>query len=446
MPLYREADNLTDDDLPIPYPGLATRLYSNSRQVMIPFLGAGASLRAGAPGPSTASVTAPPAAPPAPDPAVVERICRQDLGITDPAARTVLELAISVAMRVQSAAGSAPQNPVSQRLRDSTSPPSAADLADAFAEASRYNHFEWALQRIQSLDPGGSWDRARLLKVLRLFSDLTGLGSPSPSLLEVASYYEYTFRREGLREFLSGIFNDRKTEPTKTHTAIADAAKAYIEANRNNDEAGDYLIITTNYDGLIEIALDRAAIPYAVLTVPRDDWKVDVRFSGTVREYLQYSEERYRRFREGIKHDPPSEFSALGKRAKPLVVLYKIHGDLYPPSLQPRPDSIVISDDDYVRYINQDARIGMVPAYITDLMERRDLLILGYRFADWNIRSLYRSIVEKRVAGDQRDWAVLKTIGRYERGFFDNQGINMVETTLDRFWEGIAGNRPPGGS
>jgi hypothetical protein len=364
---------------------------------------------------------------------MVDSVCKT-IGVADAAARILVELAVSVAMRMQSKAGA--PGTVYQRLADSASPPSATDLAEAFAEAANYNHFEWALQRIRKLEPAGVWDQAGLLAVLRSMSDLLGLGSPSPSLLEVASYYEYTFKRQRLREFLAGIFNERKSEPTGTQKSVAGAAKVYIDANKRDDQAGDYLIITTNYDGLVEIALDRAHVPYAVLTVPREDWKVDVHFHG-VQEYLDYSNERYAGFCEKIKSVPPRDLSALGKRSKPIVVLYKIHGDLYPPGAQPRPDSIIISDDDYVRYIQQDARIGMVPAFVTDLMEKKDLLVLGYRFADWNVRSLYLSIVEKRVAGDQQDWAVAREIGRQERGFFDSRGIHMIETSLDHFWAGI---------
>jgi hypothetical protein len=193
---------------------------------------------------------------------------------------------------------------------------------------------------------------------------------------------------------------------------------------------------------LLEIALGREQVPYVVLTVPREDWKVDVEWHG-VREHLGFTEERFARFRESVKSVPPRELSALGRRTKPIAVLYKIHSDLYPPGRQSRPDSIIISDDDYVRYIQQDARIGMVPAFVTELMEKKDLLILGYRFADWNVRNLYLSVAEKRVAGDQQDWAVSRAVARQERFFFDSRGINMVETSLERFWNGIGDPPPP---
>jgi hypothetical protein len=137
MPLYREANNLSPGVFPIPYPGLSASFYSRTRQSLIPFLGAGASL------PSPGS---PPAqAPPAPDPGMINRVCAT-IGVDDAAARILVELAVSVALRMQSRATAA--GTVYQRLAESASPPAAADLAEAFAEAANYNHFEWALQRI----------------------------------------------------------------------------------------------------------------------------------------------------------------------------------------------------------------------------------------------------------------------------------------------------------
>ena len=110
MSLYREADNLSDGVFPIPYIDLARSFYSRRRQTLIPFLGAGASL------PSPPAGGPPAQAPPAPDPAMIDRVC-QTIGVADAAARILVELAVSVAVRMQSRAGT--PGTVYQRLVDS---------------------------------------------------------------------------------------------------------------------------------------------------------------------------------------------------------------------------------------------------------------------------------------------------------------------------------------
>ncbi len=52
--------------------------------------------------------------------------------------------------------------------------------------------------------------------------------------------------------------------PTPTDELIARAARWYLG---HTQTSGDYLVITTNYDRLIELAFDAAGVPYCVLAV-----------------------------------------------------------------------------------------------------------------------------------------------------------------------------------
>jgi hypothetical protein len=444
MPIYREMHRAAEneDSEPIPYPALASDIYARDRQLIVPFLGAGASLQM--------PVNRPPAevATSSIQRDQMRRICKEEFGIVDEEACVVMKLALSVALEMQSSANARAQGQqlMSNRVKESPFPPSASELAEAFAEQSSYNYFESILQRAGRLTFPGL-DRTQLVSVLRSFCDLTGIANTSPSLLEASSYFEYKLKRETLRRFLIDVFNDKKSTPTVTHELVAEVAGNYLGANADNDEASDYLIVTSNYDGLMEIALDRAKLPYYVLTVRLNESPVvvDVRFTNSVQSYLGYTAERYQRFLQNIRVVPPREFSAVGRRVKPLVALFKIHGDLYPPGASERPDTIVISDDDYVRFFHNDAQIGMLPAFIQELMQKKTLLLLGYRFSDWNVRSFYNTIAEKRIPGKQADWAVLMKISRYERGYFETRQINVAETTLAEFAAGVRGNGPSRG-
>jgi len=275
-----------------------------------------------------------------------------------------------------------------------------------------------------------------LRRVLQALASLTGIAPSTVPLLAVSSYFEYTLARKRLAETLRDIFAGKDT-PTATHRLVARAAAHFMARNPHDD----YLIVTTNYDWLMERALTDAGAPFCVLTVDRQDRKVYTRFGPTVRAYLGFDDREYAELVEehqGKKF--PSGFSLRTRR--PLVIVYKIHGDLY--DQQPR-DSVIISDEDYVDYIYRMAdNQGAVPAAITPLLEDKVFLFLGYRFADWNVRTIYRRIVERRGAPeDLLDYAVVRELSAYEQGFFGQRRIRVLKTDLANFVRGIQQNAPP---
>src|ERR1039458_1800356 len=197
----------------------------------------------------------------------------------------------------------------------------------------------------------------------------------------------------------------------------------------------DYLIITTNYDRLTEIALEKTEVPYCVLTVGSADQYVDVRFSPHMQEYLELT---------------PTEFASLKKEhsrkyakyfnldlPRPIAIVYKLHGCLFPE--EPGRDSVVLSDEDYIRYLMQmyDAS-GMIPSEITTQMASAAFLFLGYSFSDWNVRGMYKAVVKQRTVAQMqevRDFAVVRDFSAYETAFCreGNGRIHLLVTDLARF-------------
>jgi SIR2-like domain len=73
--------------------------------------------------------------------------------------------------------------------------------------------------------------------------------------------------------------------------------------------------------------------------------------------------------------------------ANPLV--YHLHG------LLERPESLVLTEDDYVDFLVNVSDADVVPPRIREALSDSMLLFIGYRFTDWNFRVLYRGLVEK---------------------------------------------------
>jgi hypothetical protein len=102
------------------------------------------------------------------------------------------------------------------------------------------------------------------------------------------------------------------------------------------NDAQDYLIITTNYDCLMELALEAAGVPFVVLWRSRNDEKIYNRFGNLPAAEIKTLEKR---------NPPANPESAVLKKNRGLAVIYKMHGCLYS-ELQDKDDGLVITDGD----------------------------------------------------------------------------------------------------
>lgn len=433
MPRFRDPrrkTRLDDNFADIPYKDFAPRVLDAREQALVPFLGAGASRT------WTPADEDPP--PPVDQQVVQELAGRLDVQTED--ARLFLEIAVAVIRRLNAA----PQPAAGQQsafdiVRDSTGAPSAAELAQALAERSSYDYFGHAKRRVSDLTGRRDWDDEKLTRLLVALARLTALGSPSPPLLDASSYFADRKKRQDFWSDLHTLFRN-KSEATATHAFVATAAERYLAKNADDVTAEDYLVITTNYDCLLEKTLDArpVPVPYYVMTVPfAEPARIDLRFSASARDYLKMSDAQYTRMvrnalTDGAVPRVPSLFSGLKSRSRPLVVIYKIHGSLHEDAT-PDKDGVVITNEDYVRFLSN---ASFVPAYIPTRLAGLGLLLLGYSFSDWNIRSLYRSVTHYRNAQEPdatMDYAVLMNPSPYETGFFDRNKIDIFDTPLDLF-------------
>src|SRR3954470_3195925 len=240
---------LAGDD--IPYAALARELFdpSGNEQKLIPFLGAGASL-------APVTSAAPPAVP-YPDPKTIEDIL--DLLKLHPGghARTVVQLMLLLGCYLEAVetSGKLPPQPDLAQLREEAYPPSAARLARFFTHESKYTVLEQvgaSLKRVLTDTKAPSVASEReLVEALDTLARATGIADPPDPLSSISNFYEKLLNRGRLWSDLREMFS-RKTTLRPIHDLIARVAKAHL----NRPGAVDYLVITTNYDTLIEQALE----------------------------------------------------------------------------------------------------------------------------------------------------------------------------------------------
>ncbi len=413
----------------IPFEDLAASMFPESvgeGQKFVPFLGAGVSISGRT---FSSKAAAPPSFP------TQEEIDQALVSLNlSGQARRFAQIAILLAYLMQLAEKDGPletPNAFLDRLKTADYPPSAGELAQLFSQRSHYSTFLRVNEGLRNLLPGEIWgsDDDEQLQMLQLIAKVTRIANPPEALTSIASYYERLEGRKDLWELLRDVIGPKKT-PTRTHRLLAEATRYHLAQKG----AGDYLIITTNYDVLMENALDDLKVPYVVLTTNRidpkkGDPKVLIRCSENVdnRAVLRnkYWDKAY-----------PGNF-VLSAKAQSVVIVYKIHGCLHPDFTYEN-EGLVISDNDYVNYVSQMSRVGIIPVTVSDLMREKRFWFLGYSLSDWNVRSIYEAIKQKSDPDRQnKDYSVMYSVGDFESLFFEKNDIVIFQASLNEFVDGL---------
>ena len=413
----------------IPYFSLAESVFSEKAkegQAFIPFLGAGVSV-SGRTFRAEKNLTSPP-----PERTEIDNAlaCLRLKG----KGKIFTELAILLGYLIELEEAEAQfesKEEFKQRLQDEPYPPSASELAQLFGRFAEYSTFVQLIASLRRRFPEQllTADEEEQVAALQLLSQVTRIANPPEPLTSITSYYEKLLGRPRLWELLTDVFKTKKV-PTQTHRLLAEAAKYHL----TQPDAIDYLIITSNYDCLMENALDELAVPYIVLTTKRgNDPTVLIRCANNVpqRERL---EDKY--------HNKLFPINFQIQKSKSLVIIYKIHGCL---NVKPAEDGVVISDNDYVGYVSQMARNnGVIPAHVSELMREKQFWYLGYSLSDWNVRSIYETLKSRSSPDGKQspDYSVMRSVGDFEKLFFSRNNITIFQADLNEFVQGIVGNLP----
>jgi len=414
----------------IPYEDLAAAMFPENvveGQEFVPFLGAGVSISGRTFKPGTTFKL------PHPQREQIDQALAS-LNLTGNA-RRFAEMAILIAYLIQVAEAEGPldtPNTLLDRLKKEDYPPSAGELAELFSQRSHYSTFLRVNQGLRNLIPAEllSASEDEQIETLQLLAKVTRIANPPETLTSIASYYERLEGRQDLWNLLADVIRSKKT-PTRTHKLLAEAAKHHLAQKG----ATDYLIITTNYDCLMETALDALKVPYIVLTTRKSDPKVLLRCSENV-ENREMLRNRY------WNREYPGNF--VLSKAQSVVIIYKIHGCLHP-DITFENEGLVVSDNDYVDYVTQMSKIGIIPATVSELMREKRFWFLGYSLSDWNVRSIYETIKQKSDPDRKnRDYSVMYSVGDFEGLFFEKNEIRIFQASLNEFVDGIISRLPTG--
>lgn len=199
------------------------------------------------------------------------------------------------------------------------------------------------------------------------------------------------------------------------------------------------LIITTNYDVLIERIFESRGLPYfAVSHIMRNS-----RYAGRFVCYKAIDQS----WTQCILTRTQLEeiLMTMSEDEPDTTIIYKMHGTarltgrVKEDATQEFVDSIVLTEADYVEFLEDD-RLNKVPSRVLDLMRRSNLLFLGYSLEDWNFRVLLQRLHRIQIKQKQsrkRHWAcrLMEQPDEVEQRFWNQRGVELYPISLHIFLE-----------
>jgi hypothetical protein len=208
-------------------------------------------------------------------------------------------------------------------------------------------------------------------------------------LSSVSQYAELTSGEGELYERLHGLL-DRDYPVPSLHAFLAGLATRMAAHDRPRRHQ---LIVTTNYDDLMERALLAAGEPFDV-----------VRYVATGEDRGHFVHDRTHAGPEGAQADAQPRVIKVPKRydrvsSELRTVVLKIHGAV--DRIDDAQDSYVITEDDYIDYLTRTEPNELIPVKLLEELLHSHFLFLGYAMRDWNLRVLLHRIWMLR----ERKWA-----------------------------------------
>jgi hypothetical protein len=202
-------------------------------------------------------------------------------------------------------------------------------------------------------------------------------------LLRVSQYVDAVMGDKQLYRYLRAVFAV-DYPPTSLHRFLAALPSVLRERG-----APQPLVITTNYDDLLERALDERGEAYDLV------W-YDAKAGSTAGKFLHRPPGG-----KTVAIARPNKYTKLS--ASERTVILKLHGAV--DRADPKGDSYVITEDDYIDYLAQGDVGAEIPITIRERMADSHFLFLGYSMRDWNLR-----VILSRLWGAQEldltSWAV----------------------------------------
>jgi len=239
----------------------------------------------------------------------------------------------------------------------------------------------------------------------------------SLDLVRVCQYISIVSGPGSLYEELRRLF-DSDYPLTPLHDFLA-----WLPALLRGKECGprslNQLVVTTNYDDMLERAYLAAGEPFDLVT------------------YIAEGDDRGKFLHRPCDRDPcvierPNEYRDLSFGARPVIL--KIHGAV--DRIDQERDSYVITEDHYIDYLTRTDIACLLPVQLAAHLRKSHFLFLGYSLADWNLR-----VILHRIWGQQKlswkSWAIQLGAKQIDRESWNRRGVEILNVDLQEYVRGL---------
>jgi hypothetical protein len=237
--------------------------------------------------------------------------------------------------------------------------------------------------------------------------------------IEVETNFDFGYLLDLLRSSLSG-----DCEPSKLLKTIA--CIKTLE-----------LIVTTNYDRLMESALEKVHRPYESVVQPIDGFKGKAQ--KEIKEKLSQALTKTKRLIlykiHGTFTDAPSIDSNEKIEPSQAEVREGQTDRIQLSTAATKPTRIIVTEDDYIKFLTI---VGIkdvgVPALISQIIADSTLLFLGYSLEDWDFRTIYNGIHETLPHPDRRtSFAIQKDPPPFWVDLWRSKGVIIYDLDVYKF-------------
>jgi hypothetical protein len=228
-------------------------------------------------------------------------------------------------------------------------------------------------------------------------------------LTRVSQYVELMAGSAPLYEELRELL-DADYPPTCLHQFFATLpatlrAKHYASPHQ--------LIVTTNYDDLMERAFQAANESFDVVSYVAEGEQ-----RGKFLHYLPNGDVKL--------IERPNEYRDLSLDKRPIIL--KIHGAIDRANADR--DSFVITEDHYIDFLSRTDISTLIPVTLAAKLRKSHFLFLGYSLRDWNLRVIFH-----RIWGEQRlsykSWAIQLKPSDLDKRFWAKRDVDIIDVPLD---------------
>lgn len=183
------------------------------------------------------------------------------------------------------------------------------------------------------------------------------------------------------------------------------------------------LIITLNYDDVLERAFQAVGEPYDVVTYVAEGDRRGMFLHDPTGDV------------ESVPIERPNEYLDLpiDQTAARRTLILKIHGAI--DRRNSDGDSYVITEDHFINFAPRMDVTSIAPAPLLAFLKRSYFLFLGYDLSAWNLRT-----VLQRVFAPRRGyaWAVEPAPSAMSQKFWNRQSVDILDLSLEQFVAGLS--------